>query len=121
MYKALIKFRDIDGEAYNVDDTYPRHKKPTDQRIEQLLTSNNRTKAPVIIKIDTVNVVQNNVTNVENDSDTDSIMAERRAELSAMTVNQLREYAENNDICISKTTIRKDDIVSTILKHDCEC
>jgi len=48
MYKALIQFRDLDGEIYNEGNSYPRGE-VTDERIGQLLTANNGTKAPVII------------------------------------------------------------------------
>jgi len=47
MYVALIQFRDLDGKIYNIGEVYPLGD-VTQARIEQLLTSNNRTKAPVI-------------------------------------------------------------------------
>ena len=46
MYKALIDFQDTDGRVYSVGDKYPHE--PPEERIQELLTGNNRTGKPVI-------------------------------------------------------------------------
>ena len=74
MYKALIQFRDLDGQIYDKGADYPRGD-VSDERIQQLLTANNRTGKPVI-------------------------MADppQAVSLEEMSVPLLREYARENDI-----------------------
>lgn len=55
MYKVVKFFTDAqdNGYAYNVGDTYPRDGKVVDKsRIKSLLTSANRQKTPMIIKVE---------------------------------------------------------------------
>ena len=55
MYKVIKFFTDMqdDNFAYNVGDVFPRENKSvTDERIEELATTQNRQKKPLIKKVE---------------------------------------------------------------------
>lgn len=55
MYKALVKFTDLQDSSflYNAGDEYPRKGySPSADRVEELLSSNNRRGRPVIEKVE---------------------------------------------------------------------
>lgn len=55
MYKVIAYFEDLqdDRHAYNVGDEYPRKGvEATDERIEELATTQNRRKIPLIKKVE---------------------------------------------------------------------
>lgn len=56
MYKVIEYFEDLQDKkfAYNVGDEYPRKGlEVTDERIEELATTQNRRKTPLIKKVET--------------------------------------------------------------------
>jgi len=54
-YKVIRKFKDLQDSnyIYNVGDTYPRKgKRPKKERIEELLSSNNKVGKPLIAEVE---------------------------------------------------------------------
>ncbi len=54
MYKVLKYFEDLqdNNRPYNPGDTFPRRGlKPTKERLEELSTSKNRRKTPLIVEV----------------------------------------------------------------------
>lgn len=57
MFKVVKLFTDLKdgGHLYNVGDRYPREGlQPTEERIKELSGSNNKQKAPLIVKVEDV-------------------------------------------------------------------
>jgi len=94
MYTVLAQFKDIDGEVYNVGDTYPR-KCLTDKRIWQLSTSNNKEGRPFIAAGDA------------------SMTEDDLPDFASMTEDDLLAYAADNGIAISSQVTKKD----TMIRH----
>lgn len=54
-YKVICKFKDLQdsNHIYNIGDTYPRKgKRPKKERIEELLSSNNKVGKPLIVEVE---------------------------------------------------------------------
>lgn len=57
MFKVVKLFTDLKdgGHLYNVGDRYPREGlQPTEERIKELSGSNNKQKAPLIVKVEEI-------------------------------------------------------------------
>ena len=89
MYKSLIHFKDLDGQIYKVGEDYPRGN-ADEKRIQQLLTSDNRTNKPVIVVADLKFEPQNE----QNET----------VDFDTMTRAQMEEYAAGNGIDLSRAT-----------------
>lgn len=53
-YKVIRKFKDLqdDNHIYNVGDKYPRKGRVKKDRVEELLSSNNKIGEPLIVEVE---------------------------------------------------------------------
>ena len=98
--RALIDFKDIDGEIYNAGDTYPRECL-TEKRIRQLSTGDNRTGAPVI---------------AVTDFDVAMEMCGNVPDIEAMDIEQLRQFADEKGIELASNITSPDTARRRILE-----
>ena len=97
MYKALIQFRDTDGAVYDKGGSYPRGN-VSQARIQQLLTANNKTNAPVIVAIELPSKDANDFSTMTR-AQMEAIAEENGIDLTGATTNaQRRELLQNGTV-----------------------